>query len=234
MGQPRLPYPIPKVLSTREDSAYKHMIRVLIADDHAIVRTGVRHVLSSTSGVSVAGEASTAQELFTLVRKKEFDVVLLDITLPDKSGLEVIKELKRQHPDMAVLVFTMHPEDLFGMRALRAGATGYLTKENAPTELVKAIRKVAAGRRYMSSVLAEQLALPGEPHEERPPHLSLSDREYQVIRLLASGKAVTEIAQELSLSVKTVSTYRTRILEKMGMRNNAELIQYAIRNRLVD
>lgn len=210
------------------------MIRVLIADDHAIVRTGVRHVLSSTTGISVAGEASTAQELFGLVRKKDFDVVLLDITLPDKSGLEVIKELKRQQPDVAVLVYTMHPEDLFGMRALRAGAAGYLTKDNPPAELVKAIRKVASGSRYISPALTEELAFPGESRLERPPHLALSDREYQVIRLLASGKAVTEIAQELRLSVKTVSTYRTRILEKMGMRNNAELIQYAIRNRLVD
>jgi two-component system invasion response regulator UvrY len=214
------------------DGCVTEMIRILIADDHAVVRQGLRHVLASEHDIEVSGEASNAQELFDLLRRKSWDVVILDISMPGKSGLEVLKELKQKWPRLPVVVFTMHDEDHFGLRAIRAGATGYLTKDRAPTELIKAIRKVVAGGRYVSPSLAEQLAGQTGTDPEQALHQILSDREFQVLRLLASGKTVTEVAQELSLSVKTVSTYRARILQKLGYRTTAELIQYAIRNQI--
>jgi len=208
------------------------MIRVVIADDHAVVRKGLRQILSAEPDIEVGGEAANAEELLRLVRRQGWDAVVLDITMPGKSGLEVLKELKQKWPRLPVVVFTMHDEDHFGLRAIRAGATGYLTKDRAPTELIKAIRKVVAGGRYVSPSLAEQLAGQTGTDPEQALHQILSDREFQVLRLLASGKTVTEVAQELSLSVKTVSTYRARILQKLGYRTTAELIQYAIRNQI--
>lgn len=182
--------------------------------------------------MEVSGEAANAQELFDLLRKKSWDAIVLDISLPGRSGLEVLKELKQKWPNLPVVIFTMHDEDHFGLRAMRAGAAGYLTKDRAPSELIKAIRKVVAGGRYVSPSLAEQLESQTGTNTEQSLHQMLSDREFQVLRLLASGKTVTEVAQELTLSVKTVSTYRARILQKLGYRTTAELIQYAIRNQL--
>lgn len=210
------------------------MIRVAIADDHAIVRRGLKEILAGEPDMRVGGEAADAQELFHLLDRKVCDVVVLDITMPGKSGLEVLKELKQDRPRLPVLVLTMHAEDQFGVRAIRAGAVGYLTKESAPSELIRAIRKTMAGERYISPSLAEKLSGTVGVDMERPVHQMLSDREYEVLRLLASGKPSGAIGRRLKLSVKTISTYRGRILEKMGMKNNAELIRYAIRNHLAD
>lgn len=209
------------------------MIRVLIADDHAVVRRGIMQILSEGPEPAVLGEAGDAHELLRLVREQDWDIVILDITMPGKSGLDVLKELKQERPTLPILVLTIHPEDQFAVRVLRAGAAGYMTKESAPDELVKAIRKVLAGGKYVSGTLAEKLAGDLETRAEGLPHQALSDREFQVMCLIASGKTMTEIAGELCLSSKTVSTYRARILEKMRMRSNAELTHYAISNRLV-
>ena len=210
------------------------MIRILIADDHAVVRRGLRQTVSEEHDITVVGEASNAQELLGLVRKQPCDVVVLDISMPGRSGLDVLIELHREHPKLPILVLSMHSEDQYAMRALRIGAAGYLTKETAPEELVKAIRKAVAGGKYVTPSLAEKLALGLGRDSERPLHETLSEREYQVLCLIASGKSVTEISADLSLSVKTISTYRARILEKMNLKNNAELMHYAIHNRLVD
>jgi DNA-binding NarL/FixJ family response regulator len=182
----------------------------------------------------VAAEASDGHEVLAKVRQADFDVVLLDLTIPGLSGLDVLKQVKSEKPNLRVLILSVHPEDQYAVRVLRAGAWGYVTKASAPEQLIAAIRKVHEGRRYVSPVLAEQLAEHLEPGAATMPHESLSDREYQVLCLLASGKTATEIADALALSVKTVSTYRSRILEKMGMRSNAELTHYAIQNGLVD
>lgn len=206
------------------------MIRVVIADDHAVVRKGLRQILSAEPGIELGGEASNAEELLRLVRRQRWDVVVLDITMPGKSGLEVLRELKQERPTLPVLILTIHAEDQFGVRAIKAGAVGYLTKEGAPTELVRAIRTVVAGGTYISPALTEALAA----SVDAPLHQVLSDREYEVLRLLASGKTATGIARELRLSVKTISTYRSRILDKLRLKNTAELMQYAIRNRLID
>jgi len=210
------------------------MIRILIADDHAVVRRGLRQTVSEEHDMTVVGEASNAQELLGLVRKQPCDVVVLDISMPGRSGLEALKELRQACPRLPVLVLSMHSEDQYAMRALRIGAAGYLTKETAPEELVKAIRKVVTGGKYITPSLAEKLALSLTRDGEQPLHETLSEREYEVMCLIASGKSVTEISTELSLSVKTISTYRARILEKMNLKNNAELMHYAIHNRLVD
>jgi len=209
------------------------MIRILIADDHAIVRRGLKQILAEESGMTVAGEAQNAQEVLDLVRKQAWDVVVLDIAMPGRGGLDVLKEIKPEYPQLPVLILSMHPEDQYAIRALKAGAAGYLTKESAPEELVKAIRKVLAGGKYVSASLAEKLALALEADDQKPPHETLSDREYQVMCLIASGKTVGEIADELSLSVKTISTYRARILEKMSLKSNAALTHYAVQQRLV-
>jgi two-component system invasion response regulator UvrY len=205
------------------------MIRVVIADDHAVVRKGLRQILSAEPDIEVGGEAANAEELLRLVRRQRWDAVVLDITMPGKSGLEVLKELKQERPGLPVLILTIHAEDQFGVRALRAGAVGYLTKEGAPTELVRAVRKVVAGGKYISPSLAEALAT----SINAPLHRTLSDREYEVMRLLASGRTATGIAKELKLSVKTISTYRSRILDKLHLKTTAEMMQYAIRNRLI-
>ena len=209
------------------------MMRVLIVDDHAILRRGLRALLSDAFRETAFGEASNAEQALEQLGKKVWDVALLDITLPGKSGLDLLKELKAARPKLPVLVLSVHPEDQFAVRVLKAGAEGYLTKESAPEELMKAIRKVMAGERYVSPTLAEKLAVGVRKDSTRTPHETLSDREYEVMCRIASGRTVTEIAAELSLSVKTISTYRARILEKLGVKNSAEITRYAMRNGLV-
>ncbi|MGH2361774.1 MAG: response regulator [bacterium] len=210
------------------------MITIVVADDHAVVRRGLKEILADESDMEIGAEASTAQELLELVRKRPWDAVVLDISLPGRSGLEVLAELKQERPTLPVLIHTMHPEDQFARRALRAGASGYLTKDSAPTELVKALRKIVAGGKYVGASLAETLAASMDASAVEAPHQTLSDREFEVFRLLASGKTVSEIAEQLSLSVKTVSTYRSRILKKMQMKNNAELMRYALHHKVVE
>jgi two-component system invasion response regulator UvrY len=209
------------------------MIRVLIVDDHAIIRRGLREVLSDEFRGTVVGEASDAEQAFEHLRKTEWDIALLDITLPGKSGLDLLKELKAEWPRLPVLILSAHAEDQFAVRVLKAGAGGYMTKESAPEEMAKAVRKILAGGRYVSPALAEKLALRITKDLARTPHEMLSDREYEVMSRIASGKTVTEIAEELSLSAKTISTYRARVLEKLGLKNSAQIVQYAIRNGLV-
>jgi two-component system invasion response regulator UvrY len=210
------------------------MIRVLIADDHAVVREGVKRILAEAADLVIAGEASHGQEILAKVATEAWDVVLLDISMPGRNGLEVLQQLRYLRPTLPVLVFSMHPENQYAVRAFRTGAAGYLTKDSIPQELVTAIRKVLQGGRYVSAAMAEYLILEIGHDPRTPLHSGLSNREYQVLCMLASGKTVTKIARELSLSVKTVSTHRGRILGKMRMKTNAELIHYAIRHRLVD
>ncbi|MHB8522054.1 MAG: response regulator [Limisphaerales bacterium] len=207
-------------------------MRILIVDDHAVVRQGLKQILADNLQKVVFGEACNAHEALTLVWNERWDVVVLDVTLPGRSGLEVLREIKQSRPKLPVLVLSMHPEDQFAVRMLKAGAAGYMTKESAPQELMGAINKVLAGGRYVSAALGEKIASYLGTDVQTPPHERLSDREFQVLRMIASGKTVTEIAKELSLSVKTISTYRTRILEKMNMKTNAELTHYAIQNQL--
>jgi two-component system invasion response regulator UvrY len=210
------------------------MIRVLIADDHPIVRQGVRQILSATDDIVVSAEATSGRQLLERMPEMACDIVLLDLTMPGSDGLDVLKVIRRDFAAIPVLILTMHSEDQFAVRSLRAGAAGYLTKDSAPAELVGAIRKVVGGGRYISPWLAERLAAHFGPEPDKPVHERLSDREYQVLRLIASGKTTREIAVTLSLSSKTVATYRSRILEKMGMHSAAELTAYAIRNQLAD
>ena len=210
------------------------MIKILIADDHAVVRRGLKQILAEEPNMAVFGEACNAQEVLKNVREQNWDIVILDITMPDRSGLEVLKELKNIRPKLPVLILSIHPEEQYAVRVLKAGAAGYMTKESAPEELVKAVRKVIKGSKYISPSLAEKLAFDLETDSEKPLHEALSNREYQVMCMIASGKTVKEIAKELYLSVKTISTHRARILEKMKMKTNAELTHYAIKNRLVD
>jgi DNA-binding NarL/FixJ family response regulator len=210
------------------------MIRVLVADDHAVVRQGLLQILEEVPNMVVADEASTGRQVLQAVRKHSYDVLVLDIAMPDGGGLEVLQQLQDLKPDLPVLILSMYAEKQYAVRALKAGAAGYLTKESTPDELVAAIRKVVQGRRYVTQSLAEELAaaLIGEPEKE--PHEMLSDREYQVMCLLATGKTVTEIAMELSLSVKTVSTYRARLLDKLDLKNTAQIIRYALERGLVE
>jgi two-component system invasion response regulator UvrY len=210
------------------------MLKVLIADDHPIVRQGLKQILSEESDMGVFGEAQNSQEVLELVQKQDWDIVILDITMPGRGGIDVLKELKHERPKLPVLMLSVHPEDQYAVRALKAHASGYMTKDSAPEELVKAIRKILRGGKYISSTLAEKLAFDLETETEKPLHETLSDREHQVLLMIASGKTVSEIAEELSLSVKTIDTYRARILEKMKMKTNAELTYYAIKNELVD
>jgi two-component system, NarL family, invasion response regulator UvrY len=209
-------------------------VRILIADDHAVVRRGLRQILAEAFKRAVFGEATNAQSALEAVWSEPWNVVILDLTMPGRSGLDILKEIKRARPKLPVLILSMHPEDQFAVRLLKAGASGYMTKESAPDELVGAVNKVMAGGRYVSAQLAEKLAslVVSDVHEA--PHESLSDREFLILRMIASGKPVGAIARELSLSVKTVSTYRARLLEKMSMSNNSELVQYAFRNELVE
>jgi two-component system invasion response regulator UvrY len=209
------------------------MTRIVIVDDHAIVRRGLRQILADSPDLVVTAECSNGQELLRFLEKDECDVVLLDISMPGRNGLDIFSQMKVQNPLLPVLILTMHPEEQYAVRALKAGAAGYITKESAPDELVTAIRKVSQGGRYVSSSLAEKLAIALGKNGEKAPHELLSDREYQIMCMIASGKTVKSIADELSLSVKTISTYRSRILAKMRLKNNAELFSYAIRNSLV-
>jgi len=209
------------------------MIRVLIADDHPVVRRGLKTILKDASDIKVEGEAGDGLEVMEMIRKDDYDVVVMDITMPRLDGIEAISRIKSEKPEIAVLVLSMNPEEVFGMRALKLGASGYLSKDSAPEQLISAIRRVASGRVYISPILAESLALNVSKGSPKLPHELLSDREYQIMMMLAKGKSLKEIAAELSLSVKTVSTHRTHILEKLKMENNAQIVTYALQNKLL-
>jgi DNA-binding NarL/FixJ family response regulator len=210
------------------------MKKILIVDDHEVVREGVKKILTEQPGAITFGEASTAPEALRLARAEEWDVVVLDLSLGERSGLEVLKELKQIRPRLPVLILSMHSEEQYARRAFKAGAAGYITKDSPRAELVKAINKVMEGRVYISPALAEQLVIDLGSATDRALHETLSNREFEVMRLIGSGKTVSEIAEMLSLSDKTISTYRVRILEKMGMKTSAEITHYAIQNKLVD
>jgi len=210
------------------------MLKVLIADDHPIVRTGLKQIIAEEADIQIIGEAGDGSEVLQMLMKDPCDLVLLDISMPKRTGLDVINEIKQIQPNIGILILSIYPEEQYAVRALRAGASGYLTKSSAPKELVKAMRKVLGGGKYISDSLAEILASEIDLNSMHQPHQRLSDREYQVMILLATGKTVTEAAQELNLSVKTISTYRARILEKMNMKNNAQLTFYAVENHLID
>jgi DNA-binding NarL/FixJ family response regulator len=209
------------------------MIRVLVADDHAVVREGLKGIVAQNDDMAVVGEAGTGHEVLEFVRSRECDVVLLDLSMPGKDGLDTLKELRHVRPRLPVLILSVYPEDQYAVRLLRAGAAGYLTKESAPEELVAAIRKVSRHGRYVSATLAERLASFLDSPDDRPPHERLSDREYRVMIMIASGKTVGEVADSLCLSVKTVSTYRARALEKLSMKTNAEFAFYAMKQGLL-
>lgn len=208
-------------------------MRVLIVDDHAIFRQGIRQILVGSLGLDEVGEAGTAAEAVLRLREATWDLAILDVSLPDRNGIELLKRFKEEAPRLPVIILSMYAEDQYAVRALRAGASAYLTKESAPEELAAAVRKVVSGGKYITASLAERLATALDHSTVETPHDALSDREYQVMTLIASGKTVSQIADELTLSVKTISTYRSRILEKMGMQHNAELTHYAVKHGLV-
>jgi DNA-binding NarL/FixJ family response regulator len=207
-------------------------IKVIIADDHPLFRRGLKHALDDTDDITVAAEVSNGDELLVQVKEGKFDIVLLDIAMPGKSGLDLLKQLKTEHPALSVLVLSVYPEEQYAVRFIKAGASGYLTKESASEQLAQAIRKIANGGKFASQQIVEKLAFESSD-PDRPPHEKLSDREYQVFCMIAAGKPLTEIGEDLSLSVKTISTHRSRILEKMRMTKNAELIHYAIKTNLL-
>jgi DNA-binding NarL/FixJ family response regulator len=210
------------------------MIRVVLADDHTIVREGLKQLLTAAGDLQVVGEAQNGHEVIERVRGLDFDLLLLDMSMPGKSGIELIRQVRAEKPKLRILVLSMHEEHQYAVRAIRAGASGYLTKESASRQLVDAIRKVAAGGAFISAEVAQQLALGAMPDAKGAPHEALSDREFQVFLLVAGGKSVSDIAAQLNLSVKTVSTHKANILQKMGMSTQAELIRYALSNRLLD
>jgi DNA-binding NarL/FixJ family response regulator len=210
------------------------MIRIAIADDHAIVRKGLKQILSDIPDMEVCAEASSGDEALAMIRSDCWDVLLLDIAMPGKNVLELIKLSKQQFPHLPILILSMYPEDQYAVRMLRAGADGYLTKESAPEQLVIAIRKVAEGGKYASPLLAEQLVTELLIDPKQQPHTCLTDREFQVFCALSKGKRLTDIAQEMSLSIKTISTYRTRLMKKMHITNNADIIHYALKHHLLD
>ena len=210
------------------------MIKILIADDHGIIRKGIKQILSRTSDIEVTAEASTGQEALEKIWTIHFDLVILDISLPGRNGLEILKQIRSQKPKLPVLILSMYPEEQYAVRVLRAGASGYLTKESDKNELVEAIRRIAEGKKYITPSLAEKLASELEPSNDKALHERLSDREYHILCLIAKGKSSNEFAEELALSVKTVSTHRARVLEKMGMKSNAELTYYAVQSKLVE
>jgi DNA-binding NarL/FixJ family response regulator len=222
----------------RQDAQYEFgrhaVIRILIADDHAILRRGLKEILMRELDDVMCGEAESGQQVLDQVHAHHWDLLLLDITMPGRGGLDVLRNVKALRPKLPVLVLSMHPEDQYGKRVLKAGASGYMNKESAPEELLKAVRKLLSGGRYVSPALAETLATDLSEDRGQPAHETLSDREFEVLRKIASGKTVGQIAEELHLSVTTVSTYRARILEKMGLSTTAELMHYALRNHLVD
>lgn len=209
------------------------MIKILIADDHAVVIRGIKQILSEEPDMKILGEASNTDEIFELLYKEDWDVLILDITMPGKSGLDSLIEIKQKKPKLAILILSMHPEEEIAIRALKTGASGYLNKDSVPGELIRAIRKVAAGGKYISSNLAESILLNMQKESDKPLHEYLSEREFQVLCLLASGHSLSKIAEELSLSIKTISTYRSRILEKMNLKTNVDLTHYAIKHKLV-
>ncbi len=210
------------------------MVKILIADDHKIFRKGLRQTIDDNPGMSVVDEAANGYEVLSNVAKKHYDVIILDISMPGPNTFDIIKQVKSDDPNMAVLVLTMHPEDQYAMRIFKAGASGYLTKEADEEDLIEAIHKVHLGGKYVSPSLAEKLAFALDVDFDKPPHESLSDREYQVMLMIAGGKSISDIANEINLGVSTVSTYRSRILEKTGFKNNAEITHYTIKNRLID
>jgi two-component system, NarL family, invasion response regulator UvrY len=210
------------------------MIRVFFTEDHAIVREGLKQILADTNDIIVAGEAAEGEETLSKIRTGDYDIIVMDISMPGRNGLEILKEVKEIKPALPVLILSMYPEDVYAIRSFRGGASGYLSKESAPTELINAIRKVSAGGKYISAALAEKLVVNLGDDAGKPLHEKLSEREYQILCMIASGKTGTQIAAELNLSSKTVSTYRTRILEKMGLKNNSELTHYAIQNGLTN
>jgi DNA-binding NarL/FixJ family response regulator len=210
------------------------MIRILVADDHTVVREGVKQILAAQSDIIVEDEAVDGQETLEKALKGSFDLVLLDISMPGRGGLEVLEDILKSRPKLPVLILSMHPEEQYAVRALKAGASGYLTKASAAHELIGAIRKVSRGGKYVTSSLAEKLAVALDSKADKHRHEKLSTREYQVMLMLASGKSVGEIGRELCLSVKTISTYRIRVMNKMGMKKNAELTFYAMNHRLID
>ena len=209
------------------------MLKILIADDHTVVRKGLRQILLEEFLSAEIDEAADAEELMKKVMKKEWDIVVSDISMPGRSGLEVLQQIKQHYPRLPVLILSIHPEDQYAVRVLKAGASGYLNKDSAPDELVKAVRQVLLGKKYITSSTAERLASLLDQDPGKLPHENLSDREFEVLRLLAAGSPVSEIAEKLSLSVTTVSTYRARILAKMNLKSNADLTLYAIRNHLL-
>jgi DNA-binding NarL/FixJ family response regulator len=210
------------------------MIRVVIADDHTIVRDGLKQLLCAESDLEVVGEARDGHEALKIVRERDVDVLLVDLSMPGKSGMDLIKQVRSEKPKLRILVLSMHAEHQYAVRAIRAGASGYLTKDSAATQLVSALRKVAAGGALISAEVAEQLARSAMPAAEGPPHTLLSDREYQVFQLLVAGDSVSDIAQQLNLSVKTVSTHKARLMEKMGLATQTALVHYAIKHKLAD
>lgn len=212
------------------------MIKIFVLDDHAIIREGLQRIISKTDDMEIVGEAVDAKEIINEALKSDWDadIVLLDITLPGRSGIEVMNELKAIRPELRFLVLSIHPEDQYAVRALRSGASGYMTKDSAPEQLVGAIRKIFSGRKYISPSLGERLASYVRKDYDRPIHETLSNREFQVMCMIASGKTVTEIAKELALSVKTVSAYRTKVMEKMNMKTNAQLTLYVLQKKLTD
>jgi len=229
----------PKILlydepTTGLDPIMADKINVLIADDHAIVRQGLKQILSETEDLLVTGEAGDGAEALILARQQVWDVFLLDVSMPNRNGIDTLKQLKKEKPKLAVLMLSMHLEETYALRAIKAGASGYLNKQSAPGLLITAIRQVASGRRYISPAVAEALAGTIADGPDRTPHAALSDREYETMRLIASGRTLTEIAAEMHLSVKTVSVYRARLLEKMQLKNNSELTHYALKNQLVE
>ncbi len=212
----------------------ENSIKLLIADDHAFLREGIKKTIQDEIDMKIIGEASNGNDALEMILDKQPDVVIMDISMPGKSGLDVLKDLKAMKKKFKILILSMHPEDRFAIRALKAGAAGYLTKESAPDELVKAIRTVLTGRKYVSKALADRLVDILSDNMDKQPHENLSDREYEVFIKISSGKKATEIAEELSISVHTVNTYRARILEKLSMNSNVELSQYAMHNNLID
>lgn len=210
------------------------MIKVVIIDDHTILRRGLQQIIAESDDMSVVGEAGTSAQGMHLLREIPCNVVLLDISLPDRNGVETLKLVRKEFPKLQVLMLSMHPENQYAVRALKAGAAGYLTKQSAPSQLVSAIRQISQGRKYVTPEVAEELAKTLGQDSEKPPHQLLSNREYQTMCEIASGKSLTEIANRMSLSVKTVSVYRARLLEKMHLKNNAELTHYAIKNQIVE
>jgi DNA-binding NarL/FixJ family response regulator len=208
-------------------------MKILLADDHAVVRRGLKQIILDTYPKTTFGEAENPTELFNLAKRGPWDILVLDLNMPGTDGLDALKQLKHDYPQLPVLILSIHPEDQFAIRTLRAGAAGYLTKESAPDQLIQAIDKILHGGKYISPMVADTLVAHVGEDNNKLPHEKLSDREYQVLRMIATGKELKQISEELALSVKTISTYRARILEKMAMRTNAELIHYAIENKLV-